>query len=118
MKTFSRFVTEAKEIHDREGLGSGTGTTHRGGSKIGAERKLTAPERRRTKAIGGGKTAPLKNINNVKMQVNKDLRVHLLKENNNQLVKEGLLGYPQENNNVRQRKNVEQQNLVERVRKT
>ena len=60
MKTFSRFVTEAKEIHDREGLGSGTGTTHRGGSKIGAERKLTAPERRRTKAIGGGKTAPAK----------------------------------------------------------
>ena len=60
MKTFSQFVTEAKEIHDQEGLGSGTGTTHRGGSKIGAERKLTAPERRRTKAVGGGKTAPAK----------------------------------------------------------
>ena len=60
MKKFSQFVTEAKEIHDQEGLGSGTGTTHRGGSKIGAERKLTAPERRRTKAVGGGKTAPAK----------------------------------------------------------
>ena len=60
MKTFSQFVTEAKEIHDKEGLGSGTGLSHRGGEKIGGERKLTAPERRRTKAIGGGKTAPAK----------------------------------------------------------
>ena len=60
MKTFSQFVTEAKEIHNKEGLGSGTGLSHRGGEKIGGERKLTAPERRRTKAIGGGKTAPAK----------------------------------------------------------
>ena len=60
MKTFSQFITEAKEIHDKEGLGSGTGLSHRGGSKIGADRKLTAPEKKRVKAIGGGKTAPAK----------------------------------------------------------
>ena len=60
MKTFAQFVIEAKEVHDSEGLGSGVGLSHRGGSKIGAERKLTAPERKRTKAIGGGKTAPAK----------------------------------------------------------
>ena len=60
MKTFSQFITEAKEIHDKEGLGSGTGLSHRGGSKIGADRKLATPERKRTKAIGGGKTAPAK----------------------------------------------------------
>ena len=58
MKTFQQFITEAKEIHDKEGLGSGTGMTHRGGEKIGSERKKTEPEKRRTKAIGGGKTAP------------------------------------------------------------
>ena len=60
MKTFAQFVIEAKEVHDSEGLGSGVGLSHRGGSKIGADRKLTAPERKRTKAIGGGKTAPAK----------------------------------------------------------
>ena len=31
-----------------------------GGIKVGADRKKTAPERRRTKAIGGGKSAPAK----------------------------------------------------------
>ena len=60
MKTFQQFITEAKEIHDKEGLGSGTGMTHRGGEKIGSERKKTEPEKRRTRAIGGGKTAPAK----------------------------------------------------------
>ena len=60
MKTFAQFVTEAKEVHDPEGLGSGVGLSHRGGCKIGADRKLTTPEWKRTKAIGGGKTAPAK----------------------------------------------------------
>ena len=70
MKTFQQFITEAesgKRYHaytssdpDLHGLGHGTGTTHRAGEKIGSERKKTAPEKRRTKAIGGGKTAPAK----------------------------------------------------------
>ena len=63
MKTFSQFVTEAsiprkvsKKVHDKEGLGSGTGLSHRGGSsKIGADRKLTDPEKRRTKFVNGKK---------------------------------------------------------------
>ncbi len=59
MKTFQQFITEA-ELKDKEGLGHGTGLTHRGGEKIGRERKKTEPEKRRTKAIGGGKTAPAK----------------------------------------------------------
>ena len=59
MKTFCQFVTEA-DLRDKEGLGHGTGMTHRGGEKIGAERKKTGPEKRRVKAIGGGKTAPAK----------------------------------------------------------
>mgnify|MGYP003118215720 CR=1 FL=1 len=59
MKTFQQFLTEA-ELRDKEGLGHGTGLTHRGGEKIGSERKKTEPEKKRTKAIGGGKTAPAK----------------------------------------------------------
>ena len=60
MKSFHQFITEAKEIKDVEGLGSGTGLTHRGGDKIGSERKKTDAEKKRMKAIGGGKTAPAK----------------------------------------------------------
>ena len=61
MKTFTQFIIEASQDDpDKEGLGHGTGMTHRGGEKIGRERKKSAPERRRTKAVGGGKTAPAK----------------------------------------------------------
>ena len=60
MKSFQQFVTEAKEIHDREGLGSGTGMSHRGGDKLGQDRKKTSAEKKRVKAVGGGKTAPAK----------------------------------------------------------
>ena len=59
MKSFQQFITEA-DLKDKEGIGHGTGTTHRGGDKIGRDRKKTAPEKKRTKAIGGGKTAPAK----------------------------------------------------------
>ena len=60
MKSFQQFIAEADELKDKEGTGHGTGTTHRGGDKIGRDRKKTAPEKKRTKAIGGGKTAPAK----------------------------------------------------------
>ena len=66
MKSFQQFVSEAKEVHDREGLGGGTGTTHRTQTgKIGSERKkseLTTQlkqhkgQKKRVKAVGGGKT--------------------------------------------------------------
>ena len=56
MKTFHQFLTICEAIYDRDqpsdvGLAVG---------KIGKERKKTAPERRRVKAVGGGKTAPAK----------------------------------------------------------
>ena len=56
MKTFNDFLTICEAIYDRDqpsdvGLEVG---------KIGKERKKTAPERRRVKAVGGGKTAPAK----------------------------------------------------------
>ncbi len=66
MKSFQQFVNEAKEVHDREGLGGGTGMTHRTQTgKIGSERKkseLTTQlkqhkgQKKRVKAVGGGKT--------------------------------------------------------------
>ena len=59
MKTFQQFIAEA-DPYDREGLGHGTGLSHRSGEKIGTERKKTEPEKKRVKAVGGGKTAPAK----------------------------------------------------------
>ena len=59
MKSFTQFVTEA-ELKDREGLGHGTGMSHRGGDKIGTDKKKSPAEKKRVKAIGGGKTAPAK----------------------------------------------------------
>ncbi len=59
MKSFQQFITEA-DLKDKEGLGHGTGMSHRGGEKIGQDRKKSAPEKKRVKAIGGGKTAPAK----------------------------------------------------------
>ena len=59
MKTFQQFISEA-DLRDKEGLGHGTGMTHRAGEKIGSDRKKTAPEKKRVKAVGGGKTAPAK----------------------------------------------------------
>ena len=69
MKTFHQFITEA-ETHDREGLGHGTGLTHRTRTgKIGSERRkseLTTQlkqhkgQQKKVKAVGAGKTVPAK----------------------------------------------------------
>ena len=61
MKSFQQFIKESKERYDSEGtpIGGG-GSSHRGGDKIGADRKKSASEKKRVKAIGGGKTAPAK----------------------------------------------------------
>ena len=57
MKTFSQFMLEA---YDPEVQGRSQIRRQGEGGRIGAERKKTQPEKRRTKAIGGGKTAPAK----------------------------------------------------------
>jgi len=57
MKTFSQFITEAydKDVMDRSQIRkSGEG------GRVGADRRKTDPERRRMKAVGGGKTEPVK----------------------------------------------------------
>jgi len=57
MKTFSQFILEA---YDPEVQGRSQIRKQGEGGRIGAERKKTEPEKRRTKAVGGGKTAPAK----------------------------------------------------------
>ena len=56
MKTFNQFLTICEVIYDRDKKSDVDLEV----GKIGKERKKTAPERRRTKAVGGGKTAPAK----------------------------------------------------------
>ena len=51
-KTFSQFCTEA---YDRDVMGSSQIRRTGEGGRVGAERKKTAAEMRRKKAIGGGK---------------------------------------------------------------
>ena len=57
MKTFSQFILEA---YDPEVQGRSQIRRQGEGGRIGAERKKTEPEKRRTKAVGGGKTEPAK----------------------------------------------------------
>ena len=55
MNSFQQFITE---VYDKD-LSSATRQGGEGG-RIRASRKKTAPEKRRVKAVGGGKTAPAK----------------------------------------------------------
>jgi len=55
MKTFQEFITE---VYDKD-LTTATRAPGEGG-RVRASRKKTTPEKRRVKAIGGGKTAPAK----------------------------------------------------------
>ena len=55
MKSFQQFITE---VYDKD-LSSATRQGGEGG-RIRASRKKTEPEKRRVKAVGGGKTAPAK----------------------------------------------------------
>ena len=57
MKTFQQFITE---VYDKDIQGRSTIRKPQAGGRIEPESKKTEPEKRRTKAIGGGKTAPAK----------------------------------------------------------
>ena len=56
MKTFNQFVSEA---YDKEVQGRSQIRKTDADGRVGRDRKKTAPEMRRSKAIGGGKTAPI-----------------------------------------------------------
>ena len=57
MKTFQQFILEA---YDPEVQGRSQIRKQGQGGRVGAERKKSEPEKRRVKAVGGGKTAPAK----------------------------------------------------------
>ena len=57
MKTFQQFITE---VYDKDIQGRSRIRKPQEGGRIEPERKKTEPEKRRTKAIGGGKTTPAK----------------------------------------------------------
>ena len=57
MKTFSQFILEA---YDKDVMGKSQIRKQGEGGRIGTDRRKTEPEKRRVKAVGGGKTAPAK----------------------------------------------------------
>jgi hypothetical protein len=59
MKTFQEFVLIAEAAYDAEVMSRSQIRKTGEGGRIGAERKKSAPERRRVKAVGGGKTEPV-----------------------------------------------------------
>jgi len=59
MKTFQEFMILAEASYDASVMSSSQIRKTGEGGRIGAERKKSAPERRRMKAVGGGKTEPV-----------------------------------------------------------
>lgn len=59
MRTFQEFVLIAEATYDKEVMSSSQIRRTGEGGRIGAERKKSAPERRRVRAVGGGKTEPV-----------------------------------------------------------
>ena len=57
MKTFHQFITE---VYDKDVMGRSQITKQGEGGRVGAKRKKTEPEKKRVRAVGGGKTAPAK----------------------------------------------------------
>ena len=56
-KTFQQFITEA---YDKDDYALTPQRKPGEGGRVRASRKKTEPEKRRTKVVGGGKTAPAK----------------------------------------------------------
>ena len=57
MKTFHQFITE---VYDKDVMGRSQITKQGEGGRVGAKRKKTEPEKKRVRAVGGGKTVPAK----------------------------------------------------------
>ena len=57
MKTFTQFI---KEVYDPEVQGRSSIRKQGEGGRIGRKRKQTEPEKKRVRAVGGGKTVPAK----------------------------------------------------------
>tara|TARA_B100000965_G_scaffold406068_1_gene442984 strand:+ start:1204 stop:1773 length:570 start_codon:yes stop_codon:yes gene_type:complete len=60
MKTFAQFQSDLMEVYDPEVQGRSQIKKSGEGGRIGADRRKTEPEKRRMKAVGGGKMVPAK----------------------------------------------------------
>ena len=60
MKTFRQFITEADRSYDPDVIGRSQIKSPSVGGRTGADRRKTDAEKKRVRAIGGGKTAPVK----------------------------------------------------------
>ena len=58
MKTFSQFQSDLMEVYDPEVQGRSQIKKSGEGGRVGADRRKTEPEKRRMKAVGGGKMVP------------------------------------------------------------
>jgi membrane protein involved in colicin uptake len=59
MKTFQEFMIICEATYDKDVMSSSQIRRTGEGGRIGAERKKSTPERRRMKAVGGGKMVPV-----------------------------------------------------------
>ena len=91
MKSFQQFILEA---YDKDVIGRSQIRRSGEGGRIYPDRKSGA-QTKRTKAVGGGKTAPAKHIKPGKMLELLILSDLLLEDNNNQLRKEAVPHYQQ-----------------------
>ena len=59
-KSFLEFMSLCEAVYDKDVMGRSQIKKEREGGRVGADRRKTQPEKRRMKAVGGGKMAPAK----------------------------------------------------------
>ena len=59
-KSFLEFMSLCEAVYDKDVMGRSRIKKEREGGRVGTDRRKTQPEKRRMKAIGGGKVAPAK----------------------------------------------------------
>ena len=59
-KSFLEFMSLCEAVYDKDVMGRSQIKKEREGGRVGTDRRKTQPEKRRMKAVGGGKVAPAK----------------------------------------------------------
>ena len=59
-KSFLEFMSLCEAVYDKDVMGRSQIKKEREGGRVGADRRKTQPEKRRMKAVGGGKVEPAK----------------------------------------------------------
>ena len=59
-KSFLEFMSLCEAVYDKDVMGRSQIKKEREGGRVGVDRRKTEPEKRRMKAVGGGKMAPAK----------------------------------------------------------